>query len=305
MRLVFMGTPRFAVPSLEALHRAFGVTLVVTGPEKPQGRGLRVRPSPVKEAALRLGIPTWEPPSLRDPAFVEQFRELAPDFLVVVAFRIVPPQVYGSVRHTAFCVHPSLLPKFRGPAPIQWTILQGEEVTGVTSFVLRESVDTGEILLQRSLPVPEGVTFGELHDLLMPLAAEVAVETLRGLLEGKLQPQPQDEAQATLAPKIRPEQCHLQWDRPAEELRRWIHALSPEPGAWTLLEGHRLRLLRARTLPERFATPGTFRIEDERFLIACAEGSLEILELQREGRRPMSAAEFIRGWRGSRQGLLL
>ncbi len=304
MRIVFMGNPRFAVPSLEALHREFGIHLVVTGAEKPQGRGLRLRPSPVKEAALRLGIPTWEPSSLRDPSFVEQFRALEADFLVVIAFRIVPPEVYGSVRHTAFCVHPSLLPKFRGAAPIQWTILQGEPITGVTSFVLEESVDTGAILLQRAVPVPAEVTFGELHDLLMPLAAEVAVETLYGLLKGTVQPKPQDHTQATPAPKIRPEDCHIRWDRPAEEVRRWIHALSPEPGAWTWLEGHRLRLLRARTSPDTFAPPGTFRMSDGHFLVACAQGAVEVLELQLAGRRPLRVADFLRGWRGKREGVL-
>ncbi len=304
MRIVFMGTPRFALPSLEALHRAFGVALVVTGAPQPQGRGLRLQPSPVSQAAARLGIPVWEVGSLRDPAFVESFCQLEPDFLVVVAFRIVPPEIYRCARRAAFCVHPSLLPKFRGAAPIQWTILCGESLTGVTSFLLEETVDTGAILLQRTLPVPPEVTFGELHDLLMPLAAEVAVETLQGLCAGTLQAQPQDHSRATPAPKIRPEQTHLRWDRPAEEVRRWIHALSPEPGAWTLFQGRRLRLLRARTLPDRFAPPGSFRITDSRFLVACAEGAIEVLELQLEGRRPLPVADFLRGWRGDREGVL-
>lgn len=304
MQIVFMGTPRFAVPSLEALHRSFGVELVVTGAAKPRGRGLRRQPSPVQEAALSLGIPVWEVDSLRDAAFVERFRVLEPDYVVVVAFRIVPPEVYSCARRAAFCVHPSLLPKFRGAAPIQWTILCGEEVTGVTSFLLEETVDTGAILLQRAIPVPPEVTFGELHDLLMPVAAEVAVETLHGLHTGTLQAQPQDHSRATAAPKIRPEQTHLHWDRPAEEVRRWIHALSPEPGAWSWLEGHRLRLLRARTLPESFAPPGSFRMSASRFLVACADGAVELLELHLEGRRPLPVADFLCGWRGSREGML-
>ena len=304
MRLVFMGTPRFAVPTLEALHREFGVTLVVTTPDTVQGRGLRPRPSAVKEAALRLGIPVWEPPSLRDPDFLARFCAEAPDFLVVVAFRIVPPSLYRCVRHTAFCVHPSLLPKLRGAAPIHWAIIRGETLTGVTSFVLEEQVDTGPILLQRAVPIPAEATFGELHDLLMPIAAEVALETLHGLLQGTLQPRLQDHSQATSAPKIRPEHCHLRWDRPAEEVRRWIHGLSPEPGAWTVLDGQRIRLLRARTLPERFGEAGSFFMTEERFLVSCAEGAIDILELQREGRRPMSVQDFLRGWRGSRSGKL-
>lgn len=304
MRLVFMGTPRFAVPALEALHREFGVSVVVTTPDTVQGRGLRRRPSAVKEAALRLGIPVWEPASLREPAFVERFCAEPPDFLVVVAFRIVPPVVYRCVRHTAFCVHPSLLPRLRGAAPIHWAIIRGEELTGVTSFVLEEQVDAGAILLQRAVPVPPEATFGELHDLLMPLAAEIAVETVRGLLAGTVQPRPQDHRQATSAPKIRPEDCHLRWDRPAEEVRRWIHGLSPEPGAWALLDGERLRFLRARTVPESIGEPGTFSIRQERFLVACAEGAVEILELQREGRRALGVVDFLRGWRGSRSGKL-
>ncbi|MEN3026798.1 MAG: methionyl-tRNA formyltransferase [Chlorobiota bacterium] len=305
MRIVFMGTPHFAVPSLEALHREFGVELVITAPEKPQGRGLRLRPSPVKEAALRLGIPVWEPASLRDPEFVQQFRAVEPDFIVVIAFRIVPPEVYGCARRAAFCVHPSLLPKLRGAAPIHWAIIRGETVTGVTSFLLEPSVDTGPILLRREHPISDGTTYGELHDQLMPLAAELAVETLRGLLAGTLHPRPQDHLQATTAPKLRPEDCHLRWDRPAEEVRRWIHGLSPEPGAWALLEGQRIRMLRARTVADSFGPPGTFRMTEDRFLIACAEGSVEVLELQREGRRAVPAEAFLRGWRGGREGRLL
>ncbi|MCS7170255.1 MAG: methionyl-tRNA formyltransferase, partial [Candidatus Kapabacteria bacterium] len=291
--------------SLEALHREFGVGLVITAPEKPQGRGLRLRPSAVKEAALRLGIPVWEPPSLRNQDFVQQFCTYAPDFLVVVAFRIVPPEVYGSVRRAAFCVHPSLLPKLRGAAPIHWAIIRGETVTGITSFLLEASVDTGAILLQRKQSIPDGATYGELHDLLMPLAAEVAVATLQGLLAGTLHPQPQDHSQATTAPKLRPEDCHLRWDRPAEEVRRWIHGLSPEPGAWALLQGRRLRFLRARTVAlEQQTRPGTFLISGDHLFVACADGAVEITELQQEGRRPLPAATFLRGWRGPHTGIL-
>jgi len=304
MAIVFMGTPVFAVPSLQALHSRFGVALVVTTPDTPQGRGLRLLPSPVKRAAVELGIPVAQPERLRDEHFLEQIRQLHPEFIIVVAFRILPPELYTQAQRAAFCVHPSLLPKYRGAAPIHWTIIRGEQQSGVTSFLLEQRVDTGAILLQRSIPVPEDATAGELHDLLMPLAAEVAVETVEGLRAGTLVPIPQDEHNASTAPKIRPEECHLRWDRPAEEVRRWIHGLSPEPGAWGSIAGERFRFLRARAYPEQLLPPGSFRIQEGRFLIGCMPGCVEILELQRAGRRAMRVEEFLRGWRGPSSGMV-
>jgi len=302
MAIVFMGTPEFAVPSLQALHSRFGVALVVTTPDAPQGRGLRLLPSPVKRAAMELGIPVAQPERLRDEHFLEQIRQLRPEFIIVVAFRILPPELYTQAWRAAFCVHPSLLPKYRGAAPIHWTIIRGERWSGVTSFLLEQRVDTGAILLQRSIPVPEDATAGELHDLLMPLAAEVAVETVEGLRAGTLVPIPQDEHSASTAPKLRPEDCHLRWDRPAEEVRRWIHGLSPEPGAWVSIAGERFRFLRARAHPEQLLPPRSFRIQEGRFLIGCMPGCVEILELQRAGRRAMRVEEFLRGWRGPSSG---
>ncbi len=302
MAIVFMGTPVFAVPSLRALHSRFGVALVVTTPDAPQGRGLRLLPSPVKRAAMELGIPVAQPDRLRDEHFLEQIRQLHPEFIIVVAFRILPPELYTQAWRAAFCVHPSLLPKYRGAAPIHWTIIRGERWSGVTSFLLEQRVDTGAILLQRSIPIPEDATAGELHDLLMPLAAEVAVETVQGLRAGTLVPLPQDERNASTAPKIRPEDCHLRWDRPAEEVRRWIHGLSPEPGGWGIIAGERFRFLRARAYPEQHLPPGSFRIQEGRFLIGCTPGCVEILELQRAGRRAMRIEEFLRGWRGPFSG---
>jgi len=173
--ILFFGTPEFAVPSLKALHRAFGIRAVVTGPDKPQGRGLHRQPPPVKVAAQHLGIELiLQPTRLKDPDFHRHLAALQPDVIVVIAFRILPPAVYTLAREGAFNVHPSLLPAYRGAAPIHWVIIRGEKQTGVTSFLLQETVDTGPIVLQKSIPIPERCTAGELHDLLAPLAADIA-----------------------------------------------------------------------------------------------------------------------------------
>lgn len=303
-RLVFFGTPAFAVPTLERLHSQWGVSAVVTAPDAPAGRGRKLLPPPIKEAAQQLGIPViLQPQSLRDPEFLAQLQALQPEVACVLAFRILPPEVL-SLLPFAFNVHPSLLPKFRGAAPIAHTIIAGERETGVTTILLSERVDAGAILLQRRIEIADGLTAGELAALLAPLCAELAADTIAAWQAGTLLPTPQDDRLATAAPKLYPERAHIDWARPARQVRNWIHGHSPEPGAWTYLEGMRLKVYRARIADESgTGTAGQWCMEQSRWLVQCGSGTLELLEVQAPGKRIMTAAEFLRGWRGPRCGV--
>ncbi|GBD06199.1 Methionyl-tRNA formyltransferase [bacterium HR20] len=304
-RIVFFGTPEIAVPTLERLHLEWGVCAVVTVPDAPQGRGRSLRPSAVKRAALELGIaPIFEPTSLRDASFATALSALAPDIFCVLAFRILPQSLL-SIPRLAFNVHPSLLPKFRGAAPIAHAIIAGERETGVTTFVMSNRVDAGAILLQERLPIPEGATAGDLATLLAPLCAELAHRTIKHWIEGSLTPLPQAEELATSAPKLHAEHAQIAWERDARSIRNFIHGHSPEPGAWTLLDGGvRLKIYRAEIIEERStgATAGAWRMEGERWIVQCGRGTLGLVEVQLPGKRVMTAAELLRGWRSDRTG---
>lgn len=304
-RIVFMGTPDFAVASLEAIHRTYPVIAVVTTPDRPKGRGLKLQSSPVKVAAERLGIPTiLQPETLKDPAFRQAMEDLQPDIIAVVAFRILPRSIYSLARLGAFNVHGSLLPKYRGAAPINRAIMNGETETGVTSFLLADVVDTGAMLDTRRLPVPDGMTAGELHDALMPLAAELAVETCTALIEGTAQQKVQDDTEASQAPKIFRDDCHIPWHGKARDVRNFIHGLSPYPGAWTIMNGKMIKIFRAELRAGTALAPGEFSIDEVSFTVGCGEGILALLEVQPEGKRPLPIEEFLRGYRGPEQGLL-
>jgi methionyl-tRNA formyltransferase len=315
--IIFMGTPEFAVASLRAVHERFAVRAVVTVPDKPKGRGLQMQPPPVKQAAEELGITTiLQPESLKTPEFHAELAALRPDVIAVVAFRILPANIYTLARLGAYNVHGSLLPKFRGAAPINWTIIEGERETGVTSFLLADSVDTGAMLGRRTLPIPDGMTAGELHDAMMPLAAELAVETCEQLLSGTATPLPQDDTHATKAPKIFREMCHIDWTQPAERVRSFIHGLSPHPGAWTTLpDGKTLKILRASIHADIHAEhegvsglqagelqAGEFAVWDGVWRVSCGDGVLSLTELQPESKRAMPISEYLRGYRGAERG---
>lgn len=297
LRIVFMGTPEFAVPSLERLVAAgYRPVAVVTGPDRPRGRGQRVQPTPVKKAAERLSLaPILQPASVRDPAFAEAIAALHPDIIVVVAFKILPPEVYTQARLGAFNLHASLLPRYRGAAPIHRAIMAGETETGVTTFFLQPEVDTGEIILQKRTPIGPEETAGELHDRLMHLGADAVVETVRLIERGEAHPRPQDDRQATLAPKLTREEARVPWHRPALAVHNHIRGLSPHPGAWTMHGNRLLKLYRTRPAAGEGA-PGTVLAADNRLVVACGEGAVEILELQQEGRRVLPADAFLRGY---------
>lgn len=297
IRLVFMGTPAFAVPSLERLVEVgYRPVAVVTAPDRPRGRGQQLQPTPVKVAAERLGLtPILQPESVRDPAFAEAIAALRPDIIIVVAFKILPPEVYTQARLGAFNLHASLLPRYRGAAPIHRAIMAGETETGVTTFFLQPQVDTGEIILQKRTPIGPEETAGELHDRLMHLGAEAVLETVGLIIRGEVHPQPQQDSLATLAPKLTRAEARVPWSRSAQMVHNHIRGLSPYPGAWTMHGDRLLKLYRSR-LAEGTGHPGTVLEANDRLVVACGEGAVEILELQQEGRRVLPAGVFLRGY---------
>ena len=295
--VVFLGTSAFAVPSLEVLVAAGErVARVVTQPDRPRGRGRRSEPSPVKTAAERLGIPVLQPESVNAPEALQELSAVEPEFLAVVAFgQLLGPRLLALPRRGAVNVHPSLLPRHRGPSPIAWTLLCGDERAGVTTMLLDEGMDSGPILLQEAGAVDPMRTRGELEEEFSRTGARLLARTLRGLREGGLQPMPQDAKAATVSLRITRDLRAIPWRRPAAEVRRLIHALSPQPGAVARLRGRLVKVLRAREV-DASGAPGTWLgCGPEGPVVACAAGAVEWLEVQPEGKRAMTGAEFGRG----------
>jgi methionyl-tRNA formyltransferase len=306
MRIVFMGTPEFAVASLKLLIASgYSPVAVVTGPDRPAGRGQHLAGSAVKAFADAQRLPILQPESLADPQFIAAVAALEPDLFIVVAFRILPPELFRLPRLGAFNLHASLLPKYRGAAPIQWAIIRGERETGVTTFFLKERVDTGNILLQARIPIGGDETAGELHDRLAEVGAEIVVHTARLIEQGKVNERSQDDRQATSAPKITKEHCRIDWKRPAAEIHNLIRGLSPRPCAFTAFGGTAIRVYRSSIAAgSDGASPGRVLASDRRLVVAAAAGAVEILELQQEGRNRMSAEEFLRGFAFPANGVL-
>jgi methionyl-tRNA formyltransferase len=293
-----MGTPDFAVPSLAILLDA-GCTMagVVTAPDKPRGRGLRFLPTPVKELALRHGLPVLQPERLKEPGFLADLTALRPEIIVVVAFRILPPEVYSLAPAGAFNLHASLLPKYRGAAPIARALMNGETETGVTTFLLQPAVDTGGILLSEPVAVLPDDDAGMLHDRLAATGARLVLDTVRILESGNARPRPQDDAQATPAPKIFRDDCRIRWSDTAAAVRNRVRALAPAPGAFTMHGDRILKIYRVDVL-ERMPTrpPGSVRLDGGALLVSAADGMVVLQEVQQEGKRRMSAGEFLRGY---------
>jgi methionyl-tRNA formyltransferase len=299
-RIIFFGTPEFAAYILEELVKAEKqVVAVVTTPPKEQGRGLKTRPSAMHETADKLGIPVLVPTKLRDEAFVEQLRSYDADIFCVVAYKILPKEVYALPCLGAFNVHTSLLPKYRGAAPMHRAIMEGATRTGITTFLLGDRVDTGNILLQEAIDIKDEETVGELHDELMKLGAKLAQQTIDGLAAGTLHPKPQSDADATPAPKIFPEDCEIRFDRSAAHVHNQIRGLSPHPAAFTTLpNGERIKVYRSHVAAmEHELPPGVWHVsnDEKRLFVGTLTAPLEILEVQREGRKRMTTEEFLRG----------
>lgn len=296
-----MGTPEFALPCLEALakskHKPLGV---VSAPPKPAGRGREIKSSPVELRSRELGLGIQTPEKLKDPDFLNWLRGLNPDVAAVVAFRYLPREVFTLPKRGSVNLHASLLPKYRGAAPINWAIYNGERKTGVTTFLLDDRVDTGAILAQRECPIGPDETAGELAEKLSHLGAELLLETLDGLEAGTLMPVLQSESGVTLAPKLKKEDGFIRWERTASQVHNQIRAFSPLPGAWSKLEGEVVKIYRTRVLPSNVknaAAPGTWLCFDDRagLSVYCGEGAIELLELSLEGRKKLTGPEFARG----------
>jgi len=294
-----MGTPAFACPILEALlARRDPVVGVVTQPDRPRGRGLAVAAPEVKVLAEQRGLPVLQPEKVKDPAFEQALRALAPDLVVVAAYgRILPRAILDLPPRGCVNVHASLLPRHRGAAPIAWAILAGDQATGVTTMNMAEEMDAGDMLLQRATPIGPEETGGELTARLATLGAELIGETIDALRAGTLRPRAQADADVTYAPRIDQQQRRIDWGKPADELARLVRALSPAPAAFTTLGPRRLKIYRARPASTRpsGAAPGTVVSAGGGLAVAAGRGALELLEVQLEGRRRLAAAEFLAG----------
>jgi len=294
-----MGTPEFAVASLRILLKSkHKITAVVTVPDKPQGRGLKIAQSPVKKFAIENNLIVFQPEKLNDEKFINEIKSLNPDLIIVVAFRILPKEVYAIPRYGSINLHASLLPKYRGAAPINRAIISGEKETGVTTFFLRDKVDTGSIILQNYCEISEDDDAGTLHDKLMELGALTVYSTVNLIEQSGGNPpvQNQNDTQAIPAPKIFKKDCKINWKQPAEKIYNFIRGLSPYPGAFTLYKDKTIKIYKTKKISEvsrgKF---GEFTAIDDKVFVTCSDEMLEVLELQLEGKKRMSAAEFLRG----------
>ena len=327
MNIIFMGTPAFAVPSLEKLlNSTHKISAVVTTLDKPGGRGLKLSESEIKKVAKKHGLKIFQPESLKDENFIKEIKNLEPDLIVVVAFRILPKEVFTIPRYGSINLHASLLPKYRGAAPINWAIIKGEKETGVTTFFLREKVDTGNIILQNKYEITDEDDAGSLHDKLAHLGADTVFSTVN-LIEknkGNIPVYTQDDSLATPAPKITPDFCKINWNDTIRNVYNFIRGLSPHPAAYTFHNGNRVKIFKTKLsttddlrgaeqqeqndlpgakrhdnplLTEKLGSPGQISMSNNRILASCSDGFLEILELQLEGKKRLPANELIRGYK--------
>lgn len=310
MKIVFLGTPEFAVQSLNLLLKnGYEIVGVVTAPDKPAGRGQQLQSSAVKQFAVEHGLRVLQPLKLKDPEFLRELKSLGADLQFVVAFRMLPEDVWNMPPLGTYNLHASLLPKYRGAAPINWAIMRGEKESGVTTFKLKHDIDTGNILFQERVPIGDSMTAGELHDVLMDTGAllvlKTAQELQRCLAEGR-EPRflEQDETQVSHAPKLFKETCRINWTHNAEQIHNQIRGLSPYPGAFTtLVSANGVR----RTVKVFFSSyktqahsfsNGSLRTDSKTFIeVACADGAVQLLDLQMEGKRRLPVAEFLKGHR--------
>ncbi|MCA0238062.1 MAG: methionyl-tRNA formyltransferase [Bacteroidetes bacterium] len=299
MRIVYLGTPEFAVAPLRVLlENGYQVVGVVTAPDKPGGRmGLQV--SAVKKFALDHGLPVLQPEKLKNPDFLEQLRAWKADLQIVVAFRMLPEIVWNMPPMGTMNLHGSLLPKYRGAAPINWAVINGEQETGLTTFLLKHEIDTGDLLFQERIAIGENETAGELHDRMMEAGAGLVLKSVQALENKTVVPFPQEETEATHAPKIFTETCKIDFQKPLQTVHNFVRGLSPYPGAWTELDGKTLKILRAqKTNGAPSVPPGTFISDGKNHLrVSTSDGFLDILELQMEGKRRMGVKEFLNGYR--------
>jgi len=299
LNLVFCGTPAFAVPSLEKLVKAgFRVSLVVTQPDRPRGRGMELALSPVKQSALRLNLPVMQPEKIKNnQEFRDALAALRPDAIIVVGYgRIIPQWMIDLPRLGNINVHASLLPKYRGAAPIQWAIAQGESVTGVTTMKIDAGLDTGDTLLQKEMEIEPDDTSETIGPRLAAMGGDLLVETLRGIEAGSVHPQKQDDAKATLAPILKKEDGRVDFSRTASEISNRLRGFQPWPGAFTIFRGKNLNIWKIAA-HGRSISPGEMVIEDGRMFAGCGSNTaVEFIEVQPEGKKRMAASDFVHGY---------
>ena len=310
LRIVFMGTPEFAVPSLRALvEGGYNVVAVVTTPDKPAGRGQKLHESDVKIAARELGLPILQPEKLRDPEFIEAMQALQPDLGIVIAFRMLPEVIWAMPKLGTFNLHASLLPQYRGAAPINWAIINGESETGVTTFLLNHEIDKGAIIGQIRTPIGEEDNIGTMYDRLMTIGTGLVVETVERIAAGDIEPVEQmhiDESTLRPAPKIFKEDCCIDWSRNGKDIVNFVRGLSPYPAAWTPLSGEGVQPLTAKIFSAKFIPAGgescgecgDIVSDGKNFIrVRCADGQIEIGELQIAGKKRMAVKELLLGFR--------
>lgn len=314
LRIVFMGTPDFAVPSLDILvQNNYDVVGVITAPDKPAGRGQQLQQSAVKKYAVEKGLHILQPEKLKNPEFIAELKALEANLFIVVAFRMMPEMVWQMPEYGTFNLHASLLPQYRGAAPINWAVINGEKETGVTTFFLQHEIDTGNIILQETIKIEEEDNAGTVHDKLMNVGSQLVLKTVRAIEENKVQESPQsaiNSPQLKHAPKIFKETCLIDWQRPAAEIHNLIRGLSPYPAAFTYLDGKVLKIYSAQIAQSNSTADNitvnsqpsniTVSTDNKTYLsIKCADAWLDIQELQLEGKKRMKTDEFLRGYRFS------
>ncbi len=296
MKIIFMGTPDFAVPSLKRLFESgHTVAAVVTTPDKQRGRGQKVTFTPVKEFALANNIPILQPEKLKDEDFIDKLKRFEADLFIIVAFRILPVEVFTIPSKGSFNLHGSMLPAYRGAAPIQWALIKGEKETGLTTFALAEKVDTGNIYYQEKVEIRKDDNFGTLHDRMSVMGAEVVYRTVEMIESVKFVLKEQDNSKASPAPKITRETQQIDWNKPAGEIHNLIRGLSPYPGAFFTHNSRLLKIYTSKVSTEKLE-PGEIKQTKSELFIGCGENSLQIFELQQEGKKRMYTEEFLRGY---------
>lgn len=295
MRIIFLGTPEFAVASLEALiTHGFNVVAVVTAPDKPSGRGLKLTPPPVKLCAEKHGIPVLQPIKLKDPIFIQELASFQADLQFVVAFRMLPELVWNMPRLGTYNLHGSLLPKYRGAAPIHWAVMNGDRETGITVFKLKHEIDTGDIILRKTMPINRNETTSQVHDRMMMIGAEALAEAAKMIENDQVDYLEQREDEVSLAPKIFKETCLIDWNQPVEIVYNKIRGLAYFPGAYFVFQGKTVKVFQTELGQEKL-TPGEIKETENEIIIGCSDGSLSLKEFQVEGKRKMEIAEFLRG----------
>ena len=297
MKIIFFGTPDFAVPSLDKLNQNHKVVAVVTAPDKERGRGRKISYTPVKEYALNNNLQILQPEKLNDETFISDLGKLDADLIVIVAFRILPKLVFELPPKGSFNLHGSLLPKYRGAAPIQWALINGDTETGLTTFFLKEKVDTGNIILQEKIKITDDDDFGSLHDKMSLAGAELVLKTVNAIEEDKIELQTQNNEFASPASKIIKELGLIDWNKPAQQIHNLIRGLSPFPGAYFVHDNLKYKVFKSSVDKSLKLAPGEIKQTKDEIFIGCSEFSLQILELQPDGRKRMSADAFLRGYK--------